>query len=148
MSGAVPAQADPEDLTETERANLELIRAFRSVPASERKRFLAPGFRRHRSGLRNLGELAGVGYEPSSVPDRRDHVEAIVARGDLVWAVWTVHGTHEGPLFGVEATGRTIEMLELGIWRIEDGAIVEAWFMADELALCRQIGIAIGVGDG
>jgi predicted ester cyclase len=141
---ATGAEAAP---TDAEHANSELIREFRSVPMSQRRRFLAPNCIRHRSGLHGFEALTGMatGYDEHSIADRVDHIEDMIAKGDRVWALWTVTGTHTGTIFGVPATGKPIEMLELGLWRIEDGRIVEMWFMADELALCRQIGVDIAL---
>jgi hypothetical protein len=38
-----------------------------------------------------------------------------------------------------------IEMLEYSVMRFEGGKIAEAWLFADELGLCRQLGIPIAI---
>jgi predicted ester cyclase len=70
-----------------------------------------------------------------------DTIEDLIAKDDRVWAVWTRRGTHTGQLFGIPATGQTIEILEAGIWRLVDGLVIEAWFFGDELRLLRQLGV-------
>jgi SnoaL-like polyketide cyclase len=52
-----------------------------------------------------------------------------------------MRGTHTGQLFGIPPTGKPIEILEAGIWRLADGLVVEAWFFGDELRLLRQLGV-------
>jgi predicted ester cyclase len=128
--------------TERERANIDLILALRAAPFGERRRFLHPDLRHHWRGFAFLAELTGLGaagYTAQSISDRVDTIEDIVAKGDRVWAVWTLHGHHTGPLFGIPATGRRLSVLEVGIWRIQDDLVAEAWFFGDEVTLLRQL---------
>jgi len=136
------ALADPT-LTDEERANLELVLHFRTVPFSERSKYTVDGFKPTRMGMPTLAEFAAPGavrMNGESVPDRVDEIDDILVRGDRVWATWTIRGTHLGELQGIPPTGRTIAVTEVGQWRVKDGVIVEAWFMVDELALLRQLG--------
>ena len=52
-----------------------------------------------------------------------------------------VAGTHGAPLYGLPATGRQVEVPEVGIMRIADGKWKEAWYFADELSLMMQLGM-------
>jgi hypothetical protein len=134
--------ADPT-LTEQERANIELVLRFRALLFVERAAYTVPGFRPSRFGMAGLAEVStrpGPGYTAESVPDREDEMLSLIAHGDRVWATWMIRGTHKGWLYGIPATGRRIDVLEMGQWRIEDGLIAEAWFCVDELALARQLG--------
>jgi predicted ester cyclase len=134
---------DGSDLQEA--ANIELVRRYRAAPMAARHEFQAPYYRTVRRGLQHVAELAGFpesgGFTQASIPDRVDEIQHIVAHGDQVWATWLVKGTHRGPLFGIEGTGRPVEMLEFGMWTVRDGQLAEGWFMADELALLRQLGL-------
>lgn len=127
--------------TVQERDNLDLIRRFRAAPVTERRTFMTPDFVRHRAGAATLHTLGA--YSPDGIPDRQDEIVAMIAKDDVVWAVWRVLGTHRGELFGVAATGRPIDVFEVGIWRIQDGLVAEAWFLADELAWAQQMGLAL-----
>jgi predicted ester cyclase len=51
-----------------------------------------------------------------------------------------VRGTHKGNFFGIAPTNKPFDIHELGIFRLADGKITEAWFMADELGLLQQLG--------
>jgi len=130
-------------LTARERQNITMVLNFRALPFAERSRYTVDGFKPQRIGMAGLAELQdppGTGYSGGSIPDRADEILDIIAHGDRVWATWLIRGTHLGPLYGLAPTGRTIEVLEVGQWRIRDQLIAEAWFFVDELALLRQLG--------
>jgi hypothetical protein len=132
---------DPE-LTEQERQNIKLVLGFRALPFAERSKYTVEGFKPGRFGMAGMAELQtspGPGYTGASIPDREDEILDIIAHGDRVWATWLIRGTHQGPLYGIAPTGRRIEVLEVGQWRITDGLFSEAWFFVDELALLRQL---------
>lgn len=127
--------------TEEEAANLALIAAYRSAKVSERTPFLAPSFRRHRAGFFHIGELrGGSGMTDDSMNDRQNVLMELSAQGDKVWGIWRVVGTHTGSLYGIPATGKSIDVVEAGLWRIENAVIAEAWYFGDELGLLRQLG--------
>jgi hypothetical protein len=130
-------------LTAQERENIRMVLNFRALPFTERAKYTVEGFKPSRIGMAGLAELQdppGPGYTGHSVPDREDEILDIIAHGDRVWASWLIRGTHRGPLYGIEPTGRVLEVLEVGQWRITDGLISAAWFFVDELALLRQLG--------
>jgi hypothetical protein len=142
MSKVDEVLADPA-LTDDERANLELVLMFRGLPFSERSKYTVEGFKPSRMGMVHLAELrppGSAGYNADSIPDREDEMLDLIAHGDRVWATWLIRGTHLGPLHGIEPTGRTVAILEVGQWRVQDGLIAEAWFFVDELGLLRQLG--------
>ena len=145
VSALLPSGADPRVYTAEERANIETVLKLRSAPFSERKNYMHPAMVRHRWGFASLADITGMkdgaGYDARTCSDRVDTIEDLIAKDDRVWAVWTMRGTHTGQLFGIPATGRPIEVLETGIWRLQDGLVVEAWFFGDELRLLRQLGV-------
>ena len=49
-------------------------------------------------------------------------------------------GTHRGPFVGVAPTGRPVTFAGMGIYRAEDGKLVEEWFVDDSRAIFEQIG--------
>jgi predicted ester cyclase len=107
----------------------------------------APNFRRLRGGMPNLAANArdqgfpepGL-YLRDAFPDRVDEMVETVAEGEMVGLLWRIRGTHRGNLFGIPPTGRTIDVYEAGIYRVQDNKVVEAWFMADEAGLLKQLG--------
>jgi predicted ester cyclase len=58
---------------------------------------------------------------------------------------FTARGTHTGaPLLGVPATGRTITLAGINIFRLNGDRIVERWGRLDEAGLHRQLGLITG----
>ena len=145
VSALLPSGADPQVYTAEEQANIETVLRLRSASFSQRKNYMHPAMVRHRWGFASLADITGMkdgaGYDARTCSDRVDTIEDLIAKGDRVWAVWTMRGTHTGQLFGIPATGRPIEVLKAGIWRLQDGLVAEAWFFGDELRLLRQLGV-------
>jgi len=131
--------------TEEEAKALAVVAAYRVAKVSERAPFLAPGFKRHRAGFTHIGELWDLqgpgGMDDDSMRDRENILIELTAKGDKVWGIFRVVGTHTGPLYGIPETGRHIDVIEVGLWRIEDDQIVEAWYFGDELGLLRAVGL-------
>lgn len=70
-------------------------------------------------------------------------VEELVSDEDRVAAYTTVRGRNVGPfrLEGREIapTGRSFEVPQFGVYRLEDGRIAEAWVLADALGIVEQL---------
>ncbi|MGH2801203.1 MAG: ester cyclase [Thermoleophilaceae bacterium] len=76
----------------------------------------------------------------SAFPDWSEAVEDVVAEGDKVVVRVTGSGTHEGDFQGVPPAGKRVRAEGVGIARIQNGRIVEAWAAYDALGLMQQIG--------
>jgi steroid delta-isomerase-like uncharacterized protein len=74
-------------------------------------------------------------------PDLHFDVQQIVATADAVAIHTVMRGTHLGDLFGLAPTGRSVEVDQINIERIERGKIAEHWRVTDELAMRRQLGL-------
>jgi hypothetical protein len=120
-----------------------VVAGYRAAKVSERGPFLSPDFRRHRAGFTHIGELwqhdGPGGMDDHSVEDRQNVLIELTAKDDKVWGIFRVVGTHTGSLYGIPATGRHIDVIEVGLWRVEDGVIVEAWYFGDELGMLRAL---------
>lgn len=49
----------------------------------------------------------------------------MIANGDMVGVVACWRGTYKGPFFGIEPTGREVEMRGIVLWRIAEGQLAE-----------------------
>jgi len=131
--------------TEEEAKALAVVAAYRVAKVSERAPFLAPSFKRHRAGFTHIGDLwehdGPGGMDDDSMNDRQNTLLELTAKNDKVWGIFRVVGTHTGPLYGIPETGRHIDVIEVGLWRVEDDVIAEAWYFGDELGLLRAIGL-------
>ena len=114
------------------------------------KEVLAPNYKRVRGGMHHLAaNAAGQGFPGSgaflraAIPDRVDVIEEVIAEGDRVGLLFRLTGTHQGNLFGIAPTGKTIDVYEAAILRIANNQIAEGWFMADEAGLLKQLGTTL-----
>ncbi|MBX3650857.1 MAG: ester cyclase [Burkholderiales bacterium] len=111
------------------------------------KEVLAPNYDRVRGGNLHLANNARdqgwphpALYLRAAFPDRVDVIERVIADGDRVGLLFRVTGTHTGNFFGIEPTGKRVDVYEVALLRIVNGQMVEGWFMMDEAELLRQLG--------
>lgn len=107
-------------------------------------RFVAPTYRRHLGTtsppLDAAGQIERVTAFQASFPDATVTLEDLVAADGFVTFRSTLRGTHLGPVLGIEATGRSVVVGLLDLFRVEDGRIVEHWGGPDLLDLAHQLG--------
>ena len=114
------------------------------------KEVLAANYDRARGGNLHLANNArdqgwahpGM-YLRSAFPDRVDVIEQVIADGDRVGLLFRVTATHTGEFFGIAPTGRRVDVYEIAWLRIVNGQMVEGWFMMDETALLKQLGVKL-----
>lgn len=87
------------------------------------------------------GYRANVEMVRSAFPDLEVVTEDLIAEGDKVVTRYALRGTHEGPLFGLEPTGREVACSGVSIGRIEDDRVVEGWSNIDIFGLLQQLGV-------
>jgi len=68
-------------------------------------------------------------------------IEDMIAENDKVVARFTARGIHKGNFMDLPATGKSIIMTGIEIFRIKDGKITEIWAEANLLGLMQQLGI-------
>lgn len=78
----------------------------------------------------------------SAFPDLRYELVHEVAQGDLVVHHLLAHGTHQGPLGPMPATGKAASWREVHVMRFANGVMVEQWGVVDRLAILQQLGLA------
>jgi steroid delta-isomerase-like uncharacterized protein len=89
-------------------------------------------------GIEAYGEYAATMME--AFPDVTGTIHDVVVAGDRATARWTIAGTHEGELFGIEPTGESIEVEGIALFRMEDGRIAEKRYRQDDLGMLEQLG--------
>jgi steroid delta-isomerase-like uncharacterized protein len=92
-------------------------------------------------GLEGLGLVKnGVTRNRTAFPDLQIDVQDFIAEGDKVVQRYTASGTHQGELQGFPPSGKPVAFSGVGIFRLDNGRIVEVWNFADSLGLMQQLG--------
>lgn len=76
----------------------------------------------------------------TAFPDLHFEVHDVIAEGDLVACRSTMTGTHKGPLFGVEPTGKHVNVAHMHFMCMVDGKNTDLWHVWDFAGLLRQVG--------
>ena len=77
------------------------------------------------------GTVAFFAARLKGIPDLKVAIEVLVATKDHVAASFVYTGTHQGVLFGVPPTGKSLRFTSCDIFRVADGKIAEHWGMGD-----------------
>lgn len=76
-----------------------------------------------------------------AISDLTEEVNEVIISEDRVVIHVTYSGTHDGPLFGIPATGNPVAMDGIGIFRFdENGLVAENWAIIDVVGLLAQVG--------
>lgn len=76
-------------------------------------------------------------------PDVNFSLEEVFADGDRVTYRFIMSGTHQGEWRGIPATGNKFEISGIGIWRIENGKVLEVREELDRLGRWQQLGMEL-----
>ena len=76
----------------------------------------------------------------AALPDLSATIEDLVVAGDRVVGRFVYRGTHTGDLMGIPASGNSVEMRSIDIWRVQDGLFVEHWDELNLLQVFQQVG--------
>ncbi|KMO41940.1 hypothetical protein VQ02_04510 [Methylobacterium variabile] len=130
-------------------ANKDLARAYFTAFLERDEAWwqqhIAPDFVRHDPGLdftvrgpegvRRLGEVLHCGVTELALP-----IDEVIAEGDRVLVRLRFRGRHTGDLMGLPASGRSVDIAVMDLFRIVDGRLVEHWALLDNLGLLKQVG--------
>ena len=87
------------------------------------------------------GFWQSFGMFEAAFPDLRVHLGEVLAAEDdkvITRSHWT--GTHKGEFMGVPASGVSVDVKFIDIWRIENALLVESWVRMDFLGLMQPVG--------
>jgi predicted ester cyclase len=88
-----------------------------------------------------------AGFKPfyrrfrEAFPDMRIEIVRTITEGDLVAVQARVTGTHTGAGLDLAPTRNAVEVWGMGMARVAEGRIVEAWNAYDFMALYMQLGL-------
>jgi steroid delta-isomerase-like uncharacterized protein len=91
---------------------------------------------------RGVEELAAYFQEAyDAISDWGFEALAVVGEGEDVLVQWRLTGTHTGPLLGIAATGRPLEIDGMDHFVVRDGRIVSNFVVFDQMQYARQLGM-------
>jgi steroid delta-isomerase-like uncharacterized protein len=74
-------------------------------------------------------------------PDLRMTAEDVLVSGDKAVARLRATGTNKGDFMGMPATGKSMDVQLIDIFRLGDGLVHEHWGVIDSLAMMQQLGV-------
>jgi steroid delta-isomerase-like uncharacterized protein len=126
--------------------NKALVRRFLETALSDNfgaiDSMIAPDFRLHFGAMPPSGAAEFKQFVPaflSSFPDMQMQIEDLIAEGDTVAGRWRWTATHKGDFMGVPASGKRVEVIGAGFYKVRDGKIVEDRSLEDMGSLMQQI---------
>jgi len=144
------AKTEQDETSKNKRLVLDLHHLWNSSDMTKIATIYHPDFTAHwpaSSETPTRKGLAGVRYGIERIrtafPDWTETVLDMLEDGDRVTTRYRSTGTHKGAFWGIEPTGRTIEIDEISIYEIRDGLIYQQWCLCDELARLKQLGCEI-----
>jgi len=79
----------------------------------------------------------------TAFPDLHYTIEQVIVEGETIAARWTARGTHhgtlQGPIGSIPATGQPVTFQGITMGRVVGGKAGESWVIMDQLGLLRQI---------
>jgi steroid delta-isomerase-like uncharacterized protein len=84
----------------------------------------------------------------AGLPDVTATMEDVIVAGDRVVGRFVYRGTHRGELMGIPATGASVEMRSIDIWRVQDGLLAEHWDELNLMEVFQQVGVLPQLGGG
>jgi len=129
--------------TETNKALVRRAIGYNHGTAGDAAEIFAPDFVAHMPGQAPMDRAAFERYVANvalGLPGYTYEIHDQIAQGDLVVTRLTWRGVHSGDLAGVPATGRSVELRGINMFRVKDGRVTEQWAQLDMLGLLQQIG--------
>jgi predicted ester cyclase len=93
------------------------------------------GFKADKGSVKELYTMLRTAF-----PDFHAKIHFQMVDGDRVTSYKTYYGTHEGPIFGLESTGRKMHFESVDVMRVRNGQITDHWGAGDLLSVVQQLG--------
>lgn len=76
----------------------------------------------------------------AGLSDVKMELQDLFAEDDRVAVRLRSMATHSGEFMGLPATGKTYDVEEIHIFRLDDGKIAEHWHQLDSMSMMQQLG--------
>src|SRR5215211_974401 len=77
----------------------------------------------------------------NAFPDIHFTIDEQIDEGDKVVTRWSAHGTHQGELAGIPATGKSSTVTGIAVDRLVNGKIADSWGIFDQFGMMQQLGV-------
>ena len=77
----------------------------------------------------------------AAFPDLHMTLEDVLGEEDKVVTRGYFTGTHQGEFNGIPATGNSVKVDYVDIWRLENSQAVENWVQIDMMSMMQQLGV-------
>lgn len=127
--------------------NKALVRKFFEILGQDKRlpaELLGSGIIYHVPGIPPLDLKAmhrRIASFNTAFPDVKHSDMELIAEGDKVASRSQMDGTHTGEFMGVTGSNKHFTVVEMLIFRISKGKIVEMWGLMDMIGLMRQLGV-------
>jgi steroid delta-isomerase-like uncharacterized protein len=96
-----------------------------------------PGLAPTKAGVKDFFRMQRAAF-----PDMRIDAQDVIASADKVVVRARYTGTHRGEFMGMAATGKSVDVQLIDIFRLGgNGLVHEHWGLLDALAMMQQIGV-------
>jgi predicted ester cyclase len=122
-----------------------VVEAFERFNAAAMPELVTPDFRTDAfagfgvpdgpAGIQQAVAILGAAFSNARV-----EIDDLIAEGDRVVMRYRWAADHTGPIMGIAATSKRVQMPGILIARIVDGKLAEYWRQEDMLGLLRQLG--------
>jgi steroid delta-isomerase-like uncharacterized protein len=140
------------DTTNNEKIVQRAFEAFEAADERKMRECLAPDFVSHSAPPGFAEDTDGfvqlAKHLKAGMPDGKMTIHDIFAAGDKVAVRFTHAGTHQGDLFGVPASSRTLTVRAIEIYRLSGGKIAEYWGEYDTSELFGSPPGMVDAGEG
>ena len=142
MGLAASAQADDREIVESFYAKLLNVGGSTDLE-TDAKAILADNWA-------SIGDYSGKSKDRATfvrqvagfmklMPDMSWKPEEVLQSGNRITVRGRARGTPNGPLFGVEPTGKTFEIMSIDVHTVENGKIVETYHVEDWAGALGQL---------
>ncbi len=147
---AAPTQAPPAEATNADRARWAFDAINRRDIAGLRTLWTAQSVERFPDRTCHGADEIAAYFEDAfaAMPDWHMDVIAVAEQGEDVFVHWHLTGTHQGPLLGIEPTGKTLAVDGMDHFVMRDGKVVSNFVIFDQMQYAREIGMMPPDGSG
>ena len=95
------------------------------------------------AGMKEMAKMLKAGY-----PDEKSTIEDMRVDGDNLIVRFHMTGTNSGPMMGMPATGKKINIMGIDWLKWENGKFTEHWGAMEEMKMMTQLGLMPPMGGG